>query len=265
MHARKVVNIMNKELKKHRLGLALSGGGVRGFAHIGALRALEDCGVKPDIMSGVSAGSIVAVCYASGMSSDDIFDAFTGIDLKSFLQFDLSRSGFLRLDRLREFIANLLPVKNIEDLAIPTIIGTTDIDNQCEKPFDSGEIAPRVAASCSLPILFTPIEIDGVHCVDGGVLHNLPSYYLRDRCEKLIGINVSPSKLGELKLNFRAMAYRTYKIMTQRNVEADKQLCDLLIDIKAIQHYGTFEVAYAKRIAQVAYFETMKVLQNSTI
>ena len=139
------------------------------------------------------------------------------------------------------------------------------MDNQCEKPFESGEIAPRVAASCSLPIIFRPIEIDGVHCVDGGVLHNLPSFFLRDRCEKLIGVNVSPSKLGELKLNIRAMAYRTYKIMTQRNVQADKQLCDLLIDIKAIQHYGTFEIAHAKRIAQVAYFETMKVLQNSTL
>lgn len=256
---------MAVENKKYKLGLALSGGGVRGFAHIGALRALDDYGVKPDVMAGVSAGSIVAVCYAAGMKPDEIFETFMNADLKSFLQVDLSRSGFLRLDKLQEFLDELLPVKFLEDLHIPTIIGTTDIDNQCEHPFDTGEIAPRVAASCSLPIMFIPIEIDGVNCVDGGVLHNLPSYYLRPICEKVIGINVSPSVLGKVKMNIHSLAYRTYKIMTRRNVVVDKALCDLLIDIEAVQQYGTFELNQASRIAQVAYFETMKVLQNSTL
>lgn len=253
------------EQKKYNIGIALSGGGVRGFAHIGALRALEDVGIKPDIIAGVSAGSIVACFYASGMSADDIFDLFSKTNMNEFLQFDISKSGLLKLDKFQKFLASKLPVENIEDLTIPTIIGATDIQNQEEKAFTSGKIAQRVAASCSIPLVFKPVKIDDCYYVDGGVLHNLPSYYLRPLCNTVIGINVSPSKLGPLKMDVKSLAYRTYKIMTTRNVIADKQLCDLLVDIISIQKHSTFDIKAVNKISQKGYFETMKILQNSTI
>lgn len=249
--------------KKYNIGLALSGGGVRGFAHIGALRALEDVGIKPDIIAGVSAGSIVTSFYASGLSPDEIFELFSRVDMNSFLQVDISKSGFLKLDKFRRFLAKNLPVENIEQLAIPTIIAATDIEQQHEMPFTTGNIAERVAASCSIPLVFKPVKIDGTYYVDGGVLHNLPSYYLRPLCNKVIGINVSPSRLGPIKMNVRSLAYRTYKIMTMKNVNADKQLCDLLVDILSIQNYSTFDTKAATKIAQKGYFETMKILKNS--
>lgn len=249
----------------YKLGLALSGGGVRGFAHIGALRALEDVGIKPDVIAGVSAGSIVATFYAAGMSADEIFDIFGNIDMSKFLQVDISKSGLLKLDKLRKFIAKSLPVENIEQLAMPTIIGATDIEYQHEKAFITGNIAERVVASCSIPLVFKPVKIDGTYYVDGGVLHNLPSYYLRPLCNTVIGINVSPSKLGPIKLDVKSLAYRTYKIMTMRNVEADKHLCDLLVDIVSIQGHSTFDTKAARKIAQKGYFETMKILKNSQL
>ena len=116
--------------KKYNIGLALSGGGVRGFAHIGALRALEDVGIKPDIIAGVSAGSIVTSFYAAGLSPDEIFELFSQVDMNSFLQVDISKSGFLKLDKFRRFLAKNLPVENIEQLAIPTIIAATDIERR---------------------------------------------------------------------------------------------------------------------------------------
>ena len=249
----------------YKIGLALSGGGVRGFAHIGALRALEDIGIKPDIIAGVSAGSIVASFYAAGMSADEIFEIFGNIDMSKFLQVDISKSGFLKLDKFRKFIAQNLPIENIEQLVVPTIIGATDIDNQQEKAFTTGNIAERVIASCSIPLVFKPVKIDKTYYVDGGVMHNLPSYYLRPLCDTVIGINVSPSKLGPVKMNVRSLAYRTYKMMTMRNVEADKQLCDLLVDIVSIQGHSTFDIKAANKIAQKGYFETMKILKNSQI
>ena len=254
-----------EENSKYNIGVALSGGGVRGFAHIGALRALEDVGIKPDIIAGVSAGSIVATFYASGMSPDEIFEIFNKVDMSTFLQVDISKTGLLKLDRFKKFLAESLPVKNIEDLPLPTIIGATDIENQQETGFTTGEIAERVVASCSIPLVFRPVKINNTYYVDGGVLHNLPSYYLREQCRHLIGVNVSPSRLGPVKMNVRALAYRTYKIMTQRNVIADKKLCDLLIDIIAIQNYKTFDIKAAQKIAQKGYFETMKILKNSNL
>lgn len=253
------------ETKQYNIGLALSGGGVRGFAHIGALRALEDVGIKPDVIAGVSAGSIVASFYAAGMSADEIFNLFGSIDMSKFLQVDISKSGFLKLDKFKRFLETNLPIKNIEELLIPTIIAATDIEQQHEMPFTSGNIAERVVASCSIPLVFRPVKIDGSYCVDGGVLHNLPSFYLRPVCNTVIGINVSPMKLGPIKLNVRSLAYRTYKLMTMRNVVADKQLCDLLVDIISIQGHSTFDTSAANKIAQKGYFETMKILKNSQL
>lgn len=253
------------ETKQYNIGLALSGGGVRGFAHIGALRALEDVGIKPDVIAGVSAGSIVASFYAAGMSADEIFNLFGSIDMSKFLQVDISKSGFLKLDKFKRFLETNLPIKNIEELLIPTIIAATDIEQQHEMPFTSGNIAERVVASCSIPLVFRPVKIDGSYCVDGGVLHNLPSFYLRPVCNTVIGINVSPLKLGPIKLNVRSLAYRTYKLMTMRNVVTDKQLCDLLVDIISIQGHSTFDTSAANKIAQKGYFETMKILKNSQL
>lgn len=253
------------ETKQYNIGLALSGGGVRGFAHIGALRALEDVGIKPDVIAGVSAGSIVASFYAAGMSADEIFNLFGSIDMSKFLQVDITKSGFLKLDKFKRFLETNLPIKNIEELLIPTIIAATDIEQQHEMPFTSGNIAERVVASCSIPLVFRPVKIDGSYCVDGGVLHNLPSFYLRPVCNTVIGINVSPLKLGPIKLNVRSLAYRTYKLMTMRNVVADKQLCDLLVDIISIQGHSTFDTSAANKIAQKGYFETMKILKNSQL
>ena len=253
------------ETKQYNIGLALSGGGVRGFAHIGALRALEDVGIKPDVIAGVSAGSIVASFYAAGMSADEIFDLFGSIDMSKFLQVDITKSGFLKLDKFKRFLETNLPIKNIEELLIPTIIAATDIEQQHEMPFTSGNIAERVVASCSIPLVLRPVKIDGSYCVDGGVLHNLPSFYLRPLCNTVIGVNVSPMKLGPIKLNVRSLAYRTYKLMTMRNVVADKQLCDLLVDIISIQGHSTFDTSAANKIAQKGYFETMKILKNSQL
>lgn len=251
--------------KQYNIGLALSGGGVRGFAHIGALRALEDVGIKPDIIAGVSAGSIVASFYAAGMTADEIFDIMGNVDMSKFLQVDISKSGFLKLDKFKKFLAKNLPFENIEQLKLPTIIAATDIEQQHEMPFTTGNIAERIIASCSIPLVFKPVKIDNSYYVDGGVLHNLPSFYLRPICKKVIGINVSPSKLGPIKMNVRSLAYRTYKLMTLRNVVADKQLCDLLVDIISIQQISTFDTRAANRIAQKGYFETMKILKNSPI
>lgn len=253
------------EEKRYNIGLALSGGGVRGFAHIGALRALEDVGIKPDIIAGVSAGSIVTSLYAAGLSPDEIFEIFSKVDVGAFLQFDISKSGFLKLDKFRKFLAKNLPVENIEQLSIPAIIAATDIEQQQEMPFTTGNIAERVTASCSIPLVFKPVKIGDTYYVDGGVLHNLPSYYLRNQCNTVIGINVSPSRLGPIKLNVRSLAYRTYKIMTMKNVEADKKLCDLLVDIVSIQGHSTFDTKAASKIAQKGYFETMKILKNSQL
>lgn len=249
-------------LSHSRIGIALSGGGVRGFAHVGALKALEDVGIRPSVIAGVSAGSVVAAFYASGLMADDIYGIFNTVDFKQFVQVDMSRSGFFKLDRFMSFLHETLPVPTFDRLSIPLRVGVTNISRQEAAVFTDGELAPRLTASCSIPTVFKPIEIEGEYYVDGGVTHNLPAFCLKEHCDYLIGINVSPSLVGDVKLSIPSLAYRSYKTMTMRNVTEDKLLCDTLIDLKAIQGYNTFAIAHRERIARDSYFETMKILKN---
>ena len=155
---------------KYKVGVALSGGGARGFAHLGALKAIEEAGIKIDVLAGVSAGSVAAALFASGNPSEKVMDEFNSRKFKDFAQLTLRFSrhnGFFGLEKFEKFIADMVsPYKNLEELPIPTFIGVTNFDSGMQAEFHAGEIAPRVVASCSIPICFPPKEIEGVRYVD---------------------------------------------------------------------------------------------------
>lgn len=98
---------------KFRIGLALSGGGARGFAHLGAIKALDGVGLKPDIIAGVSAGSVVATMYSAGIRPDEVFEKFSSAKFSDFCEFNVPRTGFFNLGRFRKFIEDNVPYRNI--------------------------------------------------------------------------------------------------------------------------------------------------------
>ena len=155
------------EVRPYRVGLTLSGGGAKGFAHVGALKAMEELGIRPDIISGTSAGAVIAVLYADGYSPDEILDLFSGLSFNDLAEITLPRSCFFKIDRFKHFLQKSLRAVNIEDLSIPVVVTATDLDHGKYVAWRSGEIAERVTASCSIPIIFPPVLIDGTHYVDG--------------------------------------------------------------------------------------------------
>ncbi|MDE7144012.1 MAG: patatin-like phospholipase family protein, partial [Muribaculaceae bacterium] len=114
--------------KPYRIGLALSGGGARGFAHLGALKALRDHGIEPDVVAGVSAGSVVAAFHGAGLTEDKVLSIFHGARVKDFAEMIVPRRGFFALDRFIAMIEHEGGVSRIEDLSVPTIICATDFD-----------------------------------------------------------------------------------------------------------------------------------------
>ncbi|MDE6339440.1 MAG: patatin-like phospholipase family protein, partial [Muribaculaceae bacterium] len=103
-------------------GVAFAGGGVRGFAHVGVIKALEEYGIHPQVLSGVSAGSIAAVLYGAGFRPEDIVECFSELQrFGDFTEFAVPTSGFFRLDKFGKLLESWLPVKNLEELKIPTI------------------------------------------------------------------------------------------------------------------------------------------------
>lgn len=250
-----------KRKPPYRVGLALSGGGARGFAHVGALKAFHEVGLKPDIIAGVSAGSIVATLYAAGHTPEDIVDIFKETSFSHLCELTVPTSGLMRMDGFKELLRRNIPYTNLEELPIPTVVGATDFDRGKPVAFDSGNIVERVCASCSMPIVFKPVVIDGTRYVDGGVLHNLPAWTIRSKCRVLIGVNCSPLTSGPAnKNNMLGVALRSYELMAKTNTFPDIALCDILVRTDDIARYQVFNLKGINDVFQCGYFAAMRTL-----
>ena len=247
---------------RYRVGVALSGGGAKGFSHIGALKALEKSGYKPEIVAGVSAGSIVGALYCDGYTPAEIASMFDNISYSDMLKIKIPVDSFFSMEPFSKFLEKYLVSKRIEDLHIPLVILATDFDKGCIKEFREGPLIDAVVASCSVPAAFPPVVIDGVHYVDGGVLKNFPVSTIRDSCRTVIGINASPLVADEYKLSLLNVASRTYHFMFKANILADKELCDLLIEPVDMGNYDTFDVEKGREIYELGYKSASDILQQ---
>lgn len=247
----------------YRLGVALSGGGARGFAHIGALKALTEAGYKPDVIAGVSAGSVAAVLYAAGIQYDDIMRIFAQAKFTDFCTFSISNGeGVFSLSKFKKFIEKLCGYSRLEDLPIPTYIGATDLDRGVPAEFHSGALGERVMASCSIPIVFRPVKIEGTNYVDGGVLRNLPAWTIRDKCQTLVGINCSPLTSFKYKKSFFEIAMRTYDLMAKSNQYDDMKMCDHVIITPELASYQVFNLKDINKVFLSGYAAAHRAIKD---
>ncbi len=237
-----------KTVPRYRLGVALSGGGARGFAHGGVLKAMQECGRRPEIYAGVSAGAVAAVLLAAGVEADDIHKRFANCKFSSMTSLAIrdGGGGLFSLAPFRKFVSKCVaPYKRLEDLPVPVKIGVTDIVSGQAVCIDHGEIGAAVEASCSIPVLFRPIIIDGKYYVDGGVSRNLPAWLLRDCCEEVIGVNVSPCIGAEddFRPALVEVAMRSYHLLVKSNTRLDEPLCDKVVTVSMLARHKAFDLS----------------------
>lgn len=249
----------NQKMKK--LGLALSGGGAKGFAHIGVFKMLEECALMPDIIAATSVGALMGTLYADGYRADEIKELFTGREFSEFAQLQLPKSGLFDSKRFRYFLKRHLRAKNIEDLQIPMVIMATDLDNGVSHEFRSGSIVDAVTASCSIPIIFSPVIINGIHYVDGGLFHNFPVSIIREECQRVIGVNVSPLVPQKYKQTIFHIAERSYHYMFRANTLEDREMCDVLIEAEEFGLYKTFDLENVGQIARIGYMAAVRAFE----
>ena len=156
------------------VALALGGGGARGFAHVGVIRALEDAGVVPDIVTGSSSGAIVAALYASGLSGAELERLAIELDQGTLVDFSLFGKGWVRGEALQDFVNRTVGNRPIEGLAKPFAVVATNAKTGRMVVFNRGETGLAVRASSSVPDLFIPPVIEGVEYVDGGLVSPVP-------------------------------------------------------------------------------------------
>jgi len=250
---------------KYKIGLALSGGGAKGFAHAGVIQALEERGIHPDVIAGTSSGSIVGALYADGNTPEEIIELFNNSSFSKFATLTRMNGGLFRIDNFRKALKTKLKAAKFEDLRIPMYINATDMEHGKNVFFNSGPLLDAVIASCSVPIIFEPVKIDDILYSDGGLICNFPVEVLRHQCEFVIGVNVGPIEIDKKeKLTILDMAQRTYFFMRKANVLNVKDQCDLLIEPPSIDRYGMFDAEKNHEIFMLGYNEAVKVLDDKS-
>jgi len=248
--------------KKYKTGVVLSGGGTRGFAHIGIIAALVDNGFKPDIISGVSAGAIVGAFFASGKSPNEIHNILKEGGFFRYSKMHLPIDGLLRLDGLKEVIEKEISIKTIEELPIPLSITVSNLNKGTVEYLSEGPLSQSVLASSSIPILFSPVKINEDIYVDGGLMDNLPISAIKDECERLIVSNISPVHPKTGIKNLIQITARTFYMSVNPNVKEIRKHSWLYIEPDGIDEYDILSRSHADKLYELGYTTAVKELKK---
>lgn len=186
-------------MSRLRIGIALGSGSARGWAHIGVLRALEDLGIRPDVMAGTSVGALVGGAYLVGQleALEKWVTALERLDILRLMDARLSGGGFMRGDRLMGALSRYVEDRDIRDLPIPFAVVTTDLNAGREVWLREGSLQDAVRASIALPGLFSPVRLDGRWLLDGGLVNPVPVSVCRALgADIVIAVNLSSDTLG---------------------------------------------------------------------
>jgi NTE family protein len=239
------------------IGLALSGGGARGIAHLGVLKALNEGGIYPDMISGTSAGSIVGALYCAGYSPEESLKIVQETRALSVFRPSFSWKGFLKIDKLAGILNKYLP-ENFEDLNLPLIVAASDINEGKTVYFNTGKLIKPILASASIPVLFKPMEIDGKNYVDGGILNNLPAEPLVDRVDRIIGVSCNPYGYADKLDNAKLLMERSALIAINGNTLKSRALCDQFIEPISLTQFSGFDLSRSKEIFEAGYKFTLE-------
>ena len=241
-----------------KVGLVLSGGGARGVCHLGVLKALEEFGVRVDMISGTSAGSVVGCLYSYGYKPVEILEIIHATSFFKSLKIAWTWTGLLSIDGLRDLILKYIPENSFECLKIPVRLATTDIKKGKIEYFSQGELIPPILASCCVPAVFKPIHHLGGVYVDGGILDNLPVKAIHDQCDFIIGshCNFITSEF-DIK-NFRSVIERSLLMAIHGNTMISKTLCNVLIEPPDVGKFSGFDLSKADEMFEIGYQYTIR-------
>lgn len=243
-----------------KIGLALSGGGARGFVHVGVLQALTESGIQLHGIAGTSAGAIIGSLYTAGYSASEIMEIAPEQSLMKMINLRLPKRGFASHRFLRKKLEKYLPGNSFEGLKMPFSVVVANLNSGQPEIFTSGPLIDLVVASCSIPILFNPVHIDGKTYVDGGLLMNLPASPLRKDYDIVIGVNLVPRipvEDKELSSVF-AIGSRSFDLAALNNIKPELSQCDLVIEPSEVSKLSRFSMSSIKRMYDIGYAEAMK-------
>jgi NTE family protein len=242
---------------KYATGLVLSGGGPRGFAHFGVLKALDELGIPIDIVAATSAGAVAAAFWNAGYKSEEAFRIIRSHSIWRWIAFLGRYPGLLNFRRARVLFDKYLPA-SFEELKRPLVCTATDLLAAQSVQISSGPLISAICASSAIPILFKPVEINGRPLVDGGVMNNLPVDLIRQHCKKIIAVNVNPILPHKNKLSLMNVVDRSIRMVIQHEINTKKPLCDIFIEPSACNEVPLLQLRTAEFLFEAGYKEVMQ-------
>jgi NTE family protein len=245
---------MSEEKRNTRItGLALSGGGARGYAHLGIMEALNRRGIYPDMISGTSAGAIAGVLYADGYRPKEILEILGRNSKLDFLKPAVPKYGLLRMSGMTALLEETLRAKTFEELKISLFVTATNLNRGKAEYFSSGELIPAIIASASIPVIFRPVIMNNYYYVDGGVLDNLPVSPLESQCNFLIGSYVNFMGETEHFTTMVGVAERAFHLSITKDLTYKKRKFNIYIEPPGLDRYGAFDQEKAFELYDLGY------------
>jgi NTE family protein len=251
--------IFKKTGSTMKIGIAFSGGGLKGIAHLGVMQALIEMKIDIKAISGCSAGAIVGAFIAKGYEPLEILAIIKGIKIQNLLKPSTLKGGMLKLNILNEKILAYIPEDSFESLKLPLNINATDIINGKVVNFNQGQLSIPLLASCSVPGIFEPIKYQNRVLIDGGVLNNLPiEPLIEQNCDFIIGSHCNPLKeINSASPNIRRLLSRSMFLAIHKNTVDKIPLCDVFIEPPQLASIKRYSFLKMNEIYKMGY-ETTK-------
>lgn len=245
-----------------KIGLALGGGAARGFAHVGVIQVLEENGIKPNLIAGTSAGSLVAAIYASGKTGTQLQRVAETMEEAAIADWTLPifSRGMLRGDALARYVNAQVSGKLIEELPIPLGIVATDLNNGNDVLFQRGDTGTAVRASSSVPAVFQPVKINGREYVDGGLVSPVPVNAARRMgADFVIAVDISSPPEGSLTGGTLDILLQTFSIMGKSINRFELKDADVVVR-PALQGVGSSDFGARKRAIEAGRQAMLKMI-----
>ncbi len=257
------MGIFNFTKKKPIIGLTLSGGGMRGIAHIAVLKALEEYDLKPQIISGTSAGSIVAAFYSFGKTPDEMMDIVRQTTFFSRSYLRLSKNGIFSSNFILKLFKDHFPEDDFSILKLPVYVAATEMTHGIVDFFSEGELFGPLLASSSVPFVLPPVKMGEKIYVDGGVLDNLPIEPIIDKCDFLIASHVNSISYDSLQsMSLLKEFDRILHLAIAKSVYSKVKHCDIFLDPPKMTKFSLFNKKSLDIMFQEVYEYTCRELEE---
>ena len=240
-----------------KVGVALSGGTAKSVAHVGVLKALVEEGIPIDCIAGTSGGSIVGAMYASGMPVSTMENTANTMSWRKLVSIKLTRLGFVSSEAIEDFVKDMIGDINFDDLKIPMTVVAANLVTGEKREFKKGSVPLAVRASCSIPQIYLPVEINGRYYVDGGLAEYLPVETLLDMgCGFCIA-----SHLGPHNPQYRRPHHILHLVMQITGLMARKNYVNSIKKADVLIHpdldgYSSFDFNHSASIVELGYNTT---------